>query len=237
MVWLHSLELIWGGGGSDKTALALEVLKSRDFVGRFIEKYDLFVPLMAAEGWSRGDNRLKINPEVYDVENKTWVRVVKAPFQPKPSVLETYEEFKKLFNVSQDKSTSMVTLSVEHFSPFLAQKWVSILVKEINEEMRRRELEEAERSINYLTNQINKTDIADVRTMLFSLVEEQTKTVMLANVRSEYVFKTLDPAVVAELKSGPKRALICILAVLLGGMVSIVWVLIRHFVKKSNDCK
>ena len=223
----------FGGGGGDKTALAIEVLKSRDFIGRFIEKYGLFVPVMAAEGWNRSDNSLKINPELYNIENKAWVREVVAPFKPKPSILETYAKFKEMLTVSQDKSTSMVTLSFEHFSPFLAQEWVSLLVKEVNEEMRRRELEEAERSITYLTNQINTTDIADVQTMLFSLVEEQTKTVMLANVRSEYVFKIIDPAVVAEKKSGPKRALICILAIMLGGLLSVIWVLIHYFSSKK----
>lgn len=39
-----------GMGGGDKTGLALEILKSRDFLVRFIEKNDLYVPIMAAEG-------------------------------------------------------------------------------------------------------------------------------------------------------------------------------------------
>ena len=48
-----------------------------------------------------------------------------------------------------------------------------------------RDIEEAEKSIAYLQQQISQTNIADLRTALYSLVEEQTKTLMLANVRDE----------------------------------------------------
>ena len=40
---------------------------------------------------------------------------------------------------------------------------------------------------------------------------------MLSQVREEYTFKTIDPAVIPEDKSKPKRALICVLGTLLEG--------------------
>ena len=67
--------------------------------------------------------------------------------------------------------------------------------------------------------------------MLYQLIEEQTKTVMFANVREQYVLKTIDPALVPELKSGPKRAFICVLGMLLGGVLAVVIVLIRYFLR------
>jgi uncharacterized protein involved in exopolysaccharide biosynthesis len=221
-----------GGKGGDKTVLALEILKSREFLGRFIEENDLYLPIMAAEGWDRTEDKLLLDSKIYNQQTKQWVRNVKEPFKPKPSTLETYEEFKKLFSVNQDKTSGMVKLSVEHYSPYLAKTWAEKLVRSINEEMRTRELAEAERSIAYLNSQISKTNLADVRTMLYSLIEEQTKTVMLANVRDEYVFKTVDPAVVAEKKSKPARALIVLLIILLGAMLSSLIVLVRHFNRK-----
>lgn len=221
-----------GMGGGDKTGLALEILKSRDFIGRFIEQNDLYLPIMAAKGWSRSEDKLLWDPKVYNEQTQQWVRKVKVPFQAKPSTLETIEEFKKLFSVNNDKTSGMVKLSVEHYSPYLAKSWADSLVKAINEEMRTRELTEAERSIAYLNQQIAQTNLADVRTMLFSLIEEQTKTLMLANVRDEYVFKTVDPAVVAERKAKPARALMCVLAAMLGGILSVLVVLTRYFFKK-----
>jgi len=209
-----------GMGGGDKSGLAIEILKSRDFIGRFIEQNNLYIPIMAAEGWDRSSDELLLDAKIYDKNNQQWVRKVKAPFKPKPSNLETFEEFKKSFSVNQDKTSGMVKLSVEHYSPYLAKAWVDQLVNAINEEMRQRELTEAERSIAYLNTQIAQTNIADVRTMLFSLIEEQTKTVMLANVRDEYVFKTIDPAVVSEKKAKPKRILLIILISVTGLVLS-----------------
>ena len=69
--------------------------------------------------------------------------------------------------------------------------------------------------------------------MFFELIQSQTETVMLAEVRPEYVFKTIDPAVVPEEKSKPSRALICVLGTLLGGILGVVIVLIRHYARSE----
>lgn len=222
-----------GGKGGDKTALALEILKSREFLGRFIEENDLYVPIMAAKGWDRASDKLLIDPEIYNEATKQWVREVEEPFKPKPSVLETILEFNKLLSVSQDKMSGMVKLNVEYYSPITAKFWADKLISSINEEMRNRDLSEAEKSIEYLNEQIEKTNLADIRTMLFSLVEEQTKTKMLANVREEYVLKTIDAAVIAELKSGPKRALIVLMALMLGIFMSSILLIVRFMSRKS----
>lgn len=229
---LAGVNLGIGGGGVDKTALAIEVVQSRDFLGRFIEQYDLFVPVMAAEGWSRDDNSLVIDGKIYDSKKSQWLRDMPPPFQPKPSVQETFIEFNKLLTVSQDKATGLVEISIDYYSPYLAKQWLENLVKMINEEMRNRDLIEAQKSITYLNAQLEQTNIADFRTMLYSLIEEQTKTLMLANVREEYVLKTIDPAVVAEKKAKPARALIVIMAVILGAMLSALVVLVRYFNRK-----
>lgn len=222
----------FGGGGADKTALALKILKSRAFLGRFIEQNDLYVSYMAAKGWDRASDKLIINSDIYDEETKQWLREVEAPFKPKPSTQEAIEVFEKFLKVSLDKETSMVNLSLQHYSPFLAKQLLDKLVVAINEDIRQRELDEAEKSIEYLNKEIDQTNLSDMRKTLYSLIEEQTKVVMLANVRTEYVFKTVDPAVVSEKKDKPARAFICILGFLLGGMLSVLFILVRYFSTK-----
>ena len=60
-----------GGGGGDKTALALEILKSRSFIEAFITKHDLLVPLMASKKWDMASDALILDEELYDeVNNK-----------------------------------------------------------------------------------------------------------------------------------------------------------------------
>jgi uncharacterized protein involved in exopolysaccharide biosynthesis len=215
------------GKNGDKTALAIEILKSREFLGRFIEANDLYISLMAVKGWERSSNNLIIDLEIFDKNTNQWVRKVKEPYKPKPSLLETISVFEESLFINQDTTTGIIKIGFEHFSPILAKEIVSKLVDSINEDMRIRDLVEAEKSIEYLNKKIVETSITDLKSMLFSLIEEQTKTVMLANVRKEYVFKTIDSAVVSEEKSKPNRVNIVIGAFVFSFVFSLVIVAYR----------
>ncbi|MCL1073905.1 Wzz/FepE/Etk N-terminal domain-containing protein [Shewanella dokdonensis] len=221
-------------GSTDKTKLAIEVMKSRKFTSDFIGKHHILPELMAVDKWSLSDNKISYDPELYDINTKEWVRQVKPPLQATPSMQEAYKKFTKIFSVTGDKQSGLVTVSVEHKSPYVAKQWVDWLVSDINQVMKQRDVTEAKRSTEYLEKQIEQTNVADIRTVLYKLVEEQAKTIMFAEVRDEYIFKTVDPALVPEEKFKPKRALICVLGTLLGGMLAVFIVLVRYFVKKRN---
>jgi uncharacterized protein involved in exopolysaccharide biosynthesis len=224
-----------GGGSSNKAQLAIEVLKSRQFTSDFIQKHNILPDLMAAESWNMQTNTVVYDSEIYDAQNDKWVREVDAPFKPKPSMQEAYKEFSEILAASTDKESGMVKISIEHVSPYVAQQWVEWLIQDINKTMKQRDVLEALKSTEFLTQQLEQTKIADIRAVLYKLVEEQTKTIMFAKVRDEYVFKTIDAALVPEEKFKPKRALICVLGVLLGGMLSVMIVLIRHYVGNSKS--
>jgi uncharacterized protein involved in exopolysaccharide biosynthesis len=223
-----------GGGGVDKTQMAIEVMKSRQFTSDFIQKHHILPDLMAAKKWNMADNTISYDGELYNKADKTWLRIVDAPFKPEPSMQEAYKVFSKIIAVNAAKETGMVTVSVEHLSPAVAHQWVNWLVQDINKEMKGRDVAEATRSTTFLKSQIEQTNIADIRSILYKLIEEQAKTIMFAEVRDEYVFKTIDPALIPEEKSKPKRALICVLGTMLGGMLGVMFVLIRYFVRKEN---
>jgi uncharacterized protein involved in exopolysaccharide biosynthesis len=226
-----------GGGGTDKTGLALEVLKSRVFLESFIDKHQLLVPLMAAKSWDLNSNTLIINNEVYNETTKTWVREVKAPKKPEPSPWQAYKAFKDILSITTDKDSGMITLAIEHYSPEIATQWLKWLVNDINSTMREQDKIEAQNSIDYLTKKLQETQLSDMQTVFYQLIEEQTKTIMLAEVSKEYVLKTIDPANAPEEKAKPKRALIVVLGTMLGGILSVLFVLIRYFTKKGTTAK
>ena len=226
-----------GGGGTDKTGLALEVLKSRVFLESFIDKHQLLVPLMAAKNWDANSNTLIINNEVYNEKTKTWVREVKAPKKPEPSPWQAYKAFKSILSITTDKESGMITLAIEHYSPEIATQWLKWLVNDINSNMREQDKIEAQNSIDYLTKKLQETQLADMQTVFYQLIEEQTKTIMLAEVSKEYVLKTIDPANAPEEKAKPKRGLIIVVGTMLGGFLSVLIVLIRYFTKKQTPTK
>ena len=218
-----------GSGDSDRTQLGIEVLQSRQFFADFIARRNVLVPLMATAKWNASTGELVIDEDIYNTEQQRWVREVEPPRASQPSVQEAYAEFIELFSVSQDKKSGMVTVAVEHQSPQIAQQWVSWLIDDLNTTLREQDIAEAERSITYLQQQVRETNVADLQTLFFGLIQKQTERVMLAKVRDQYLFKTIDPAVVPELKRKPKRALICLLGTLLGGMLALFWVLLDHY--------
>ncbi|MGB2742315.1 MAG: Wzz/FepE/Etk N-terminal domain-containing protein [Cognaticolwellia sp.] len=226
-----------GGGGTDKTGLALEILKSRLFLENFITKHQLLVPLIAANNWDANSNTLTIDDEIYNSETNTWLRDVKAPKKPEPSPWEAFKAFKEVLSVSTDKESGMITLAIEHYSPEVATEWLLWLVDDINSTIREQDKVEAQNSIDYLSKKLQETQLADMQTVFYQLIEEQTKTIMLAEVSKEYVLKTIDPANAPEEKAKPKRALIVVLGTMLGGILSVLVVLIRYFSNKSSQNK
>lgn len=222
-----------GGGEGGEAQEAMEIMQSWGFIEKFIEKNDLAVEVFAADGWDRSNNELTIDSDVYDVGKNEWMRNPPSGKTPAPSSWELYEEFSERLSVSSDKKSGLVSVSVEYYSPLAAKQWVDLFVVTINEHMRDRKLAQVNNNIQYLEAQIEKTAIADMREVFYQIIEEQIKNKMLAEASPEYAFTTVSRAMLPEEKSKPKRPLICILGTLLGGMLSILVVLIRHYSSKS----
>lgn len=224
-----------GGSQVDKATIAIEVLRSRRFIGDFIERHDIKIPLMASEEWKQSTDTLVLNSELYDAERKEWVRDVEPPGTPEPTQWEATKQFlnNHLF-VEQDQQTGILRVAVEHHSPKLAAQWVSWLMADLNDYMRQRDVSEAEASIQYLEDELKSTRLASMQEVFAQLIEQQLQTMMLANVREEYMFSTVDPAMVPEDRAKPSRALIAIAGTLLGGVLGITIALVRYFWRNSN---
>jgi len=211
------------GGDDQQIGYAIEVLQSRRFLKLLIDKHDILVPLIAAEGWDEQTGSLLIRERLYDTTQNKWVRDVKPPYTAEPSLEEAHKVWRETFSIN--RTGSFVSITVQHYSPFLTKEWVEIVVDEINAFVKTQEVEEAERSINYLMQELENTTVAESKTLLYDLIQRQTETIMLANVRDEYVFKTIDPPTVPVEKTGPSRALTCIVITLVGGFISCFLVL------------
>ena len=223
-----------GGGESSEAQIAQEIMKSWNFIEGFIADNDLAVELSAAEGWSKGSNELQINSDVYDTQSKQWLIENEAGVAGPPSSWNLFEAFSGRLAVSEDKKSGLVSVSIEYYSPQIAKQWLDMYVSAVNAHMQQRQVEKVTSNISYLQAQIEKTSIAEMREVFYTIIEEQTKNKMVAEASPEYAFVAVSPSMVPEEKSQPKRALICILGTLLGGMLSVLLVLIVHYARKSD---
>ena len=223
-----------GGGGGSEAAVAQEIMQSWGFVEQFIVNNELEVEVFAAEGWNKTSNVLTIDSDLYDKDSNKWL-IDEAGQLRAPTSWELYEAFSKRLSVSEDKKSGLTSVSIEYFSPIVAKNWVDLYVAAINEHMRQRKLSQVNSNIEYLQAQVEKTSIAEMREVFYQIIEEQVKNKMLAEASPEYAFVTVSPSMVPEEKSKPKRALMCILGTLLGGMLSVLYVLVRHYASNKKD--
>lgn len=223
-----------GGGEGSEAQIAQEIMKSWNFIEAFIADNDLAVELFAAEGWRKGSNELKINNDVYDSQNKQWLLENESGVVGPPSSWNLFKTFSERLAVSEDKKSGLVSVSIEYYSPQIAKQWLDMYVSAVNAHMQQRKVDKVTNNINYLQAQIEKTSIAEMREVFYTIIEEQTKNKMVAEASPEYAFVAVSPSMVPEEKSQPKRALICILGTLLGGMLSVLLVLAMHYTRKSD---
>jgi uncharacterized protein involved in exopolysaccharide biosynthesis len=223
-----------GGGEGSEAQIAQEIMKSWNFIEAFIADNDLAVELFAAEGWRKGSNELKINNDVYDSQNKQWLLENESGVVGPPSSWNLFKTFSERLAVSEDKKSGLVSVSIEYYSPQIAKQWLDMYVSAVNAHMQQRQVDKVTNNINYLQAQIEKTSIAEMREVFYTIIEEQTKNKMVAEASPEYAFVAVSPSMVPEETSQPKRALICILGTLLGGMLSVLLVLAMHYTRKSD---
>ena len=224
-----------GGGEGGEAQIAQEIMKSWSYIESFIADNNIAVEVYAAEGWNKLSNTLVVDDDLYDTAQNSWlIEDDDTGENRSPTSWELFEVFQEKLSVSEDKKSGLVSVSIEYYSPQIAKQWVDMYVEAVNRFMQQRQVDKVTKNITYLQEQIEKTSIAEMQEVFYTIIEEQTKNKMLAEASPEYVFVAVSPSMVPEQKSQPKRALICILGTLLGGMLSVLLVLIMHYAKKTD---
>ena len=218
------------GDDEGNSAKAIQKISSLSFFENNILPNIHLPDLMAVKSWNSKTNTLTFDDSIYDTNSNTWIRDFSYPQQQIPSAQESFEVFKTAhLSLSEDKKSGFITLAIKHQSPFIAKQWVELVINQVNAFYRQKDKSESEKAVNYLNQQISITGLSEIKQVLAQLLQEETKKLTLVEANQYYVFDYIDPPAVMEKKSEPKRALICILSALLGGMLSILLVLIRHY--------
>ncbi len=217
------------GDDEGNSAKAIKKISSLSFFENNMLENIHLPDLMAVKSWNPKTNIVAYDESIYDNSSNTWVRDYSYPRQQIPSAQESFEVFKQHVSLSEDKKSGFITLSMKHQSPYVAKQWTELIVNEVNAFYRQKDKSESEKIVSYLNQQISMTGFSEIKLVLAQLLQEETKKLTLIEANQYYVFDYIDPPAVMEKKSEPKRALICVLSAILGGMLSILLVLIRHY--------
>jgi capsule polysaccharide export protein KpsE/RkpR len=183
--------------------------------------------LIAGIGWERETDTFVFNKKIYSKSNNQWLRTASSDRGVVPSDEELVEEFKKRLAVNKDKSTDFIRLSLETYIPMTSQQWLQQLIVEINNVMRDQSVAENEATLREIETTLKSENLAEVKSTLFQIAEEKRKEIIIAKISPNYALMTIDAPTLPEKKSGPLRALLVLLSMVLAILFySVICVLI-----------
>ena len=218
---------------SQITDKALEKLNSLSFFSNnFLP--NIYLPnLMAVKSWDSKTNTILYDKNIYDVNSNKWVRDFDFPQTQIPSAQESYEDFIDYFlEVTTNKKTGFISISINHKSPFIAKEWVELIVEELNRFFITEDKSEAITAIEYLNEQMAKTRFTEVKEAIAELLQKKIQEPTLMEASNFYVLEYIDPPVVMEEKAEPFRPAIILVSSILGLFLGISFVLLRKYFLK-----
>ena len=165
------------GGQNGQRAEALQMLESNVLAREFIADNNL-LPVLFASDWDATGQKWKTRPRTLNQGVEYFDHNVR-------SVLE-------------DRRTGLVTVRIMWKDPSRAAAWANELVRRANDRLRERAVARAQGAITYLKREARNADAVEIQQSLYHLMEEQYKTLLLANVNDDYEFSLIDPAVAPD---------------------------------------
>jgi len=213
----------------------MEIIKSREFVKHLMTFENVLPSIMAAKSYDTASKKLYFDPDIYDEKTAIWTRKPSNNKGIKPSYLEAHKEYLGgLLSISLDKKTGLVSITIEHISPIFAKDFLALVIREANSLNREKDIDNSTKALSYLKTELSQTSLVEIKKSINQLIEAQLETRMMASVHDEYSLISLEPPFIPEEKSRPSRSLIVILATMLGGMLSVMSVLVRHYVFRQR---
>ncbi|MDA9174225.1 hypothetical protein N9O49_02275 [Gammaproteobacteria bacterium] len=205
---LSALGLTSGGSGEvDKYKLAIKNLSSRNFLVTFYNNDNFLIDLYCTE-----------SPSLTDSDCKKSVVGIN-----KPNFHDFLNELNKNFDFHHDPREGFLYLGFKSKSPLVAKRSLELIILEINEYSKTKELAKAEKAYRYLEDEISKTNNLQIQRSLSSLIEEQARTKILGAIGEEFVFTVIETPHYPEVRFYPSHSRNLILGVLLGFSLSILF--------------
>jgi hypothetical protein len=90
------------------------------------------------------------------------------------------------------------------------------VVSSINFRAKLRAIQEARNSILFLEKELERTNLISSQTVLYNLIEQQMGKIMMANIKDEFVFKVIDPAIIPRRAEDKPKTMIILIGIALG---------------------
>ncbi len=184
------------GSSVSNFQIALEKIKSRDFIEKFINYGEMKLKLLFALRWNPAKENFEYNLDMYDPLNSSWKVKI-------PSDYEIFKDFKKNLTITKKSNSGLVEISFKSKSPHLSQDVVENMIFLINDVMSSEALNKAATNLTFLNKEINNQQNIQTKNAISRLMEIQLQKKMIASNNKNYIFDVVSPPLIAEEKSSP----------------------------------
>lgn len=139
------------------------------------------------------------------------------------------------FSVDRNIRTGITTLSLTWKDSSQASEWLNKIVISLNDVILQRDLVDLNTRAEKIKTQLKGITDINQREILFGILSKQLNDINLAESRKEYAIKTIDPSIVPEERSHPRRTRIVMFWTLMGFVFSIVSVLIFSLFTRKEE--
>ena len=108
--------------------------------------------------------------------------------------------------------------------------WV---LQDLDNDIRVRDIARYTKAIEFLEDEVIKTNSDELKKLFYSLIQEQTNKKMIAITNPAYLFNVIDPPYIPEVKSEPQSLLIIISLTMFGFLISLLFVLISNIARNK----
>ena len=219
----------------DKASQTIQLIQSRKFIKHLLTFENILPSIMAAKSYDISSKKLLFDGDLYDSKSKNWIGEPDENGSAKPSYLDAHGVYlNDLLSISQDKNTGFILIDIKHLSPVFAKEFLELIIRETNTILRKKDLEESNEALMYLTNELRKTSLVELKESIKNLIEAQLEVQMMSKINEDYVLVEIDPPFIPERGLSNSKLLIVIFSAIFGSLLGGVIVLIRHYFLKEK---
>jgi LPS O-antigen subunit length determinant protein (WzzB/FepE family) len=218
------------GSGNKEISIAIETLKSKDFLVFLLEddkfKRDLFA-------FKRFDVRSGVNiydEKIFDSRNNKLLIPI--------DIHAAHRRFiNSYFNVVKLKPDDFVRIVIEHPSPIITKEWADLIFHSINLFRSQEDFDENNRISEYVNKELSRTRILELQKVLAKIAQSAIQKKMIAEISDNYVFDVIESAYTPTERIRPARTFIVVISAFLFGFLACFIVFILNVLNKHINIK
>ena len=210
----------------------IEKLNSKSFFKHLVSFEDIKANLFASKSFDVIQKKIIYDSDIYDENEKKWVRKPNGTFMSEPSYQEVHRDIiMNQFSTSLDPKTNFISITFEHYSPIFAKEYLDLVIRELNRISADEDLLKSSNALEYLYAELEKSQKNSITDAINQLIKVELNKIMIIKSDKNYLVTPIDKPHVPEFKSSPSRFFIVAVITLIGFLMSILISLIRHSYK------